>query len=240
MAHGAGRTRAAGRRTARQQEGPPGCGLAYGQHSRRSWLIPTGAVLPCPMLWTGFAPISPAHAQAAQKETDQPKKAAGRRRGRPRDPLRQRASCRARWRTCARRSWPPCGSGRIEDLRHAYELNELKPDLGVDRRRRPGRALEADLGRRRGPRDPGRAGRDPRCRLRRAAARPRPREQPDLRLALLRRDATSPSSRPPRRCELLRLVPPAAAKEMRATGKYTHWRLGIGADGTWHYFRRGP
>ena len=40
--------------------------------------------------------------------------------------------------------------------------------------------------------------------------------------------------------ELLRLVPPAAAKDMRSAGKYTHWRIVIGADGTWHSFRRGP
>ena len=31
--------------------------------------------------------------------------------------------------------------------------------------------------------------------------------------------------RPPRRCV--------------QTGKYTHWRLAIGADGTWHSFRKG-
>ena len=43
---------------------------------------------------------------------------------------------------------------------------------------------------------------------------------------------------PAQEVELLRLVPPAAAKEMMATGKYTHWRLAIGADGTWHSFRK--
>jgi hypothetical protein len=44
---------------------------------------------------------------------------------------------------------------------------------------------------------------------------------------------------PAQEVQLLRLVPPAAAKDMRAAGRYTHWRLGIGADGTWHFFRRG-
>jgi hypothetical protein len=29
-------------------------------------------------------------------------------------------------------------------------------------------------------------------------------------------------------------------KDMRAAGKYAHWRIAIGADGTWHSFRRGP
>jgi hypothetical protein len=37
--------------------------------------------------------------------------------------------------------------------------------------------------------------------------------------------------------ELLRLISPAAMKEMQRTGKYTSWRLAIGADGTWHSFR---
>jgi len=45
---------------------------------------------------------------------------------------------------------------------------------------------------------------------------------------------------PAQEVELLRLVPPAAVKAMRAAGRYTHWRLAIGADGTWHSFRRQP
>ncbi len=45
---------------------------------------------------------------------------------------------------------------------------------------------------------------------------------------------------PAQEVELLRLVPPAAVKDMRAAGKYSHWRIVIGADGTWHSFRRGP
>jgi hypothetical protein len=39
--------------------------------------------------------------------------------------------------------------------------------------------------------------------------------------------------------ELLRLVPASAAREMKEKGKYTHWRLVIGADGTWHALRKG-
>ena len=138
------------------------------------------------MLWAGLRPSagrSTGHAEdpAAQKSSSR------RPRRRPRSATAP-TGCRARRRTCARRSWAPSGPGRIEELRHAWELNELKPDLGVAaRRRRPDRALEADLGRRRGPGDPGGAGRDPRRRLRGAAARPRSREQPDLRVALLRR-----------------------------------------------------
>lgn len=38
--------------------------------------------------------------------------------------------------------------------------------------------------------------------------------------------------------ELLRLVPAAVAKEMKAKGRYTHWRIAIGAEGAWHAFRK--
>ncbi len=43
---------------------------------------------------------------------------------------------------------------------------------------------------------------------------------------------------PEREVELLRLVPAAAAKAMRDKGVYDHWRIGIGADGVWHFLRR--
>ena len=44
---------------------------------------------------------------------------------------------------------------------------------------------------------------------------------------------------PAQKVELYRLVPPAAASEMLAKGgKYTHWRVGIAADGTWHVMAR--
>jgi len=39
--------------------------------------------------------------------------------------------------------------------------------------------------------------------------------------------------------DLLRLVGPAEAKKMQAEKKWTWWRLTIGADGTWHSFKRG-
>lgn len=38
--------------------------------------------------------------------------------------------------------------------------------------------------------------------------------------------------------DLLRLMTPEEAKAMKTKGKYTSWRLGIGADGTWHFFIR--
>lgn len=44
---------------------------------------------------------------------------------------------------------------------------------------------------------------------------------------------------PAQEVELLTLVSPARMKEMRAKGKYDHYRLGIGQDGVWHFFRNG-
>lgn len=43
---------------------------------------------------------------------------------------------------------------------------------------------------------------------------------------------------PRERVELYRLVSHAEAERMAETG-YDHYRLGIGADGTWHYFYKG-
>jgi len=45
---------------------------------------------------------------------------------------------------------------------------------------------------------------------------------------------------PAQEVDLIRLVGPAAAKEMRAKKTWTWWRLTIGADGTWHSFKKGP
>jgi hypothetical protein len=130
-------------------------------------------------------------------------------------------------------------SGRIEDLRHAYELNELKPDLGAQPVSDPvahwkqisgdgeGREILAILAE---ILDAG------------YVVLPLGRDLENNRVyvwpyfAEIALDKLTPAQQ----VELLRLVPPAAAKEMRASGKYTHWRLAIGADGTWHSFRRGP
>lgn len=43
---------------------------------------------------------------------------------------------------------------------------------------------------------------------------------------------------PAQEVELIRLVGPAEAKAMREKKKWTWWRLTIGADGTWHSFRK--
>jgi hypothetical protein len=38
--------------------------------------------------------------------------------------------------------------------------------------------------------------------------------------------------------DLYRLMSPAAAKAQKSAKKWSWWRLAIGADGTWHTFRR--
>jgi hypothetical protein len=130
-------------------------------------------------------------------------------------------------------------SGRIEDLRHAWELNELKPDLGVPSVGDPiahwkqisgdgeGREILAALA------EILEAG---------YVVLPLGRDIENNRLYVWPYFAEVPLDKltPPQEVELLRLVPPATAKDMRSAGKYSHWRVVIGADGTWHSFRRGP
>ena len=128
-------------------------------------------------------------------------------------------------------------SGRIEELRHAYELNELKPELGPEPVSDPvahwkkisgdGEGLEvlaalAEL------LDAG------------YVVVPLGRDIENNRIYVWPyfAEVSLQKLTPAQQVELLRLVPPAAAKEMLQTGKYTYWRLAIGADGTWHHFRK--
>jgi len=127
-------------------------------------------------------------------------------------------------------------SGDIEELRHVYDLSDLKPDLGATG--------------------------DPVAHWRRISADgngwetlaalslvleagyvvlPLGRDLENNRLYIWPYFAELPLDRlkPSQEVELLRLVPPAAAKDMKGKGKYTHWRLTIGADGSWHAFRKG-
>jgi hypothetical protein len=141
-------------------------------------------------------------------------------------------------------------SGNIDDLRHAYELNELKPDLGLN--------LGSDSG------SPDRSKPiDPVAYWRRVSGDGAGREILAILATLLDggyvslalgRDLENDrvyvwpyfaevpldSLSPAQEVELLRLVPPARAAQMKAAGKYTYWRLAIGADGTWHSFKQQP
>jgi hypothetical protein len=130
-------------------------------------------------------------------------------------------------------------SGDIADLRHALELIELKPEVAdrpvadpiafwkevsADGEGREVLAILADL------LDAGYVvlplGRDP--------------ENPGLYVWPYFAELPLGRLTPAQQVELMRLVPPQAAKEMQRTGRYTHWRLVIGADGVWHSFRKQP
>ncbi|MDX2155625.1 MAG: hypothetical protein SFW09_03860 [Hyphomicrobiaceae bacterium] len=128
-------------------------------------------------------------------------------------------------------------SGRLEELRNAVELNEIKPTLG-----------DAATG-------------DPIDNLRRLANEPDGRDLLaalaailDARWTVVRRGPDHENNRvfvwprfaekdlrilsPADEAELRSLAPPDALERMRASGIYDYWRIGIGADGTWHYLRK--
>ena len=129
-------------------------------------------------------------------------------------------------------------SGRIEELRHAWELNELKPDLGAASVGDPvahWRQISGDG-----------EGREILAALAEIldagyVVLPLGRDLENNRLYVWPYFAEVPLDKlsPAQEVELLRLVSPTALKDMRSAGKYTHWRIVIGADGTWHSFRRG-
>jgi hypothetical protein len=127
-------------------------------------------------------------------------------------------------------------TGEIEELRQVYELNDLRPDLGatsgdpVANWKRvsgdgKGREILAAL-----------------SLILEAGyvVLPLGRDLENNRLYVWPYFAEVPLDKltPGQEVELLRLVPPAAAKGMRDRGKYTHWRVTIGADGSWHSFRK--
>jgi hypothetical protein len=128
-------------------------------------------------------------------------------------------------------------SGDIEELRHAWNLSEPKPDVGAP------------------------AGADPIAHWKRISGDGHGREVlaalslildagyavlplgPDIennRLYVWPYFAAWPMDKltPRQEVEILRLVPPAALRDMKRKGKFTSWRLVIGADGTWHALRK--
>ena len=127
--------------------------------------------------------------------------------------------------------------GRIEDLKLAIELNELKPSFdaaagtdsiahlkglsadgeGYEILAILGELLEGEYATVPGGRD---------IENNKVYVWPRLAELPLGKLT------------PAQNVDLLRLVPPPLAKEMKEKGRYSYWRLAIGADGTWHSFER--
>jgi hypothetical protein len=130
-------------------------------------------------------------------------------------------------------------AGRIEELRHAYDLNELKPDLGTGPVADPiahWRKISGDG-----------EGREILAALAEIletgyVVLPLGRDLENNRIYVWPYFAEVPLDKltPAQEVELLRLVRPAAAAGMKAARRYTYWRIAIGADGTWHSLRKGP
>jgi hypothetical protein len=128
-------------------------------------------------------------------------------------------------------------SGDMADLRVAIELNEMKPDFGAPPGSDPIAVLKAQSG--------DGAGLEMLAILGRLldgawAAIPGGRDIENNRIYVWPHFAEIPLAQltPAEEVALYRLVPPAEAKVMRETGRWTWWRLTIGADGVWHGFTR--
>jgi hypothetical protein len=129
-------------------------------------------------------------------------------------------------------------AGEIEELRHALDLSEAKPDLGAGPKADPiahWKRISGDG-----------AGREVLAALSLIldAGYVVLRAGPDLennQVYVWPYFAEWPLQQltPRQEVELLRLVPAAGLREMKAKGKYAGWRLKIGADGTWLELRRG-
>jgi hypothetical protein len=129
-------------------------------------------------------------------------------------------------------------AGQIEELRQALDLSEHKPDVGAPPKTDPIAHWKSTSG--------DTQGRDVLAALSLIldAGYVAVRRGPDIennQLFVWPYFAEMPLGQltPRQEVELLRLVPATAAREMRDKGKYTGWRLVIGADGTWHAFRKG-
>lgn len=128
-------------------------------------------------------------------------------------------------------------SGHIEDLRHVYEAGDIKPNLGSGVSGDPishWKKISGDG-----------EGREILAALSLVleagyVVLPLGRDLENNRLYIWPYFAEVPLNRltPAQEVELLRLVSPASMKNMRGKGRYTHWRLAIGADGTWHSFTK--
>jgi hypothetical protein len=129
-------------------------------------------------------------------------------------------------------------SGDIEDLRHAYDLGDLKPDLGATPKTDPVQHWKRISG--------DGQGREVLAALSLIldagyVVLPLGPDLENNRIYVWPYFAEWPLDKltAGQEVELLRLVPPSAARAMKSKGKYNHWRLAIGADGTWHALRKG-
>ena len=128
-------------------------------------------------------------------------------------------------------------SGRLDDLKAALELNEMKPDLGEED------ASDAIAVWRRQSKDG--SGRDILEALGRSLALPPALEPlgPNIENNgvyvwpyLAARDMSRLT--PAEEADLATLAAPQEAAALKAGRRWTGWRVVIGADGVWHAFRR--
>ena len=128
-------------------------------------------------------------------------------------------------------------SGDMADLKHAIDLNEMKPDFGAAQGTDPIAHLKAISG--------DGQGREMLAMLGRVldagwAVVPGGRDIENNRMFVWPWFAEVPLTalKPAEEVALYRLVTPAEAKTMREAKRWTWWRLTIGADGVWHTFSR--
>jgi hypothetical protein len=128
-------------------------------------------------------------------------------------------------------------SGNIAELKGAIEWNEIKPDFGAKANEDPiaywkqmssdgqGREILAVLGNLLAL---------PPARI----AIGRDAENTTVYVWPYLAELPPDGLRPGEEVDLYRLMTPAAAKAMREAKKWSWWRIAIGADGTWHTFRK--
>ena len=129
-------------------------------------------------------------------------------------------------------------AGDIAELRHAIDMNEMKPDFGAPPGQDPIAWLAAQSG--------DGAGREMLAVLGRLLdgawiAVPGGRDIENNRIYVWPSFAEIPLAHltPAEEVVLYQLVTPAEAKQMHEAGRWLWWRLSIGADGVWHGFTRG-
>ena len=172
----------------------------------------------CPCLSIGSDPA--ANSQPASPKREVAQAAAPRRR---RSTTAPRALPR-RSAICARPCLRPSSRASIEELRYAYDMNDIKPDLGA----RPASDPVAHWKRISGDGE----GREILAALSLVldagyVVLPLGADLENNRLYIWPYFAEVPLGKltPSQEVELLRLVPPARGQEMKAKGKYTHWRM---------------
>jgi hypothetical protein len=128
-------------------------------------------------------------------------------------------------------------SGRIEELKSAFEVSGTVPDLGISPRSDPIKALKDRSS------DP--QGRDTLAAMveileMRPGALPLGKDIENNLIYVWPYLATRPLDKlsPSEQVDLYRLVTPALADEMRKQKRWLWWRLVIAADGTWTLFKK--